>query len=135
MTECIFCNIIAGIVPSYMLFEDDDFCVFLDAFPAVSGHTLIVPKVHIQDIFGMPGDVAQRLMPLAVKTANRLKMVLACDGLNMVQNNGAVAGQAVFHFHMHLLPRIAGDGHRVPWRTHPIDASSAKILVEKLSWT
>lgn len=103
--NCIFCKIIAGEIPSNTIYEDDDFKVILDVSPASKGHALILPKNHVADIFTIDEDVAAKAMKLAKKLATHMKEVLHCDGFNILQNNGEVAGQTVFHFHMHLIPR------------------------------
>ena len=103
--NCIFCKIIAGEIPSNTIYEDDDFKVILDVSPASKGHALILPKNHLADIFTIDEDVAAKAMKLAKKLATHMKEVLHCDGFNILQNNGEVAGQTVFHFHMHLIPR------------------------------
>ena len=103
--NCILCKIIAGEIPSNTIYEDDDFKVILDVSPASKGHALILPKNHVADIFTIDEDVAAKAMKLAKKLATHMKEVLHCDGFNILQNNGEVAGQTVFHFHMHLIPR------------------------------
>ena len=103
--NCIFCKIIAGEIPSNTIYEDNDFKVILDVSPASKGHALILPKNHVADIFTIDEDVAAKAMKLAKKLATHMKEVLHCDGFNILQNNGEVAGQTVFHFHMHLIPR------------------------------
>lgn len=86
------------------------FKVILDRFPAAPGHALIIPKEHYKDIFELPEEVAQALYPLAKEMATRIKLAVDAEGMNIVQNNGEVAGQSVYHFHLHLVPRKAGDG-------------------------
>ena len=105
MADCIFCKIIAGEIPSYTIHEDEEFKVFLDVNPASKGHALIVPKTHYADIYDIDEDVAARAMKLAKKLATRMTEVLGCEGFNLMQNNNEAAGQTVFHFHMHLIPR------------------------------
>ena len=103
--NCIFCKIIGGEIPSRTIYEDDHFKVILDAGPAARGHALILPKEHYADIYEIPEELAGEAMKLAKKLATHMTAVLNCDGFNLVQNNGVVAGQTVFHFHMHLIPR------------------------------
>ena len=109
MSECIFCRIANGEIPSATLYEDDDFRVILDLGPASKGHALILPKSHAANIYELPDELAGKAMVLAKKMAGRMTEALECDGFNIVQNNGEVAGQTVFHFHMHLIPRYEGD--------------------------
>lgn len=105
MADCIFCKIIAGEIPSYTIYEDDDFRVFLDVNPASKGHALIVPKVHYANLYDIDEEVVAKAMKLAKKLAIRMTDVLGCDGFNILQNNNEAAGQTVFHFHIHLIPR------------------------------
>lgn len=103
--ECIFCKIIAGEIPSNTIYEDEAFKVILDLAPAAKGHALILPKEHYADIYEIDEEVAGRAMKLAKKLAIHMTKVLGCDGFNILQNNREAAGQTVFHFHMHLIPR------------------------------
>ncbi len=103
--NCIFCKIIAGTIPSNTIYEDEDFKVILDASPASKGHALILPKEHCADIYEISEEAAGKAMKLAKKLAMHMTEVLGCDGFNILQNNHEVAGQTVFHFHIHLIPR------------------------------
>ena len=107
--DCIFCKIIKGEIPSFIVYEDDTFKVILDRFPATPGHALIIPKVHADDIFDLPEETAAKLYPLAKKIAAKIKEAVGAEGINIVQNNGEVAGQSVHHFHLHIIPRKSGD--------------------------
>ena len=93
--NCIFCKIVAGEIPSRTLFEDEDFMVMLDVGPAAKGHALIVPKSHYTDIYELPSELAGEAMKLAKRMATHMTTVLNCDGFNILQNNGEVAGQTV----------------------------------------
>ena len=104
MDNCIFCKIANGEIPSATLYEDEEFRVILDLGPASKGHALILPKVHAADIYELPEETAGKAMILAKYMAEKMKDALHCDGFNIVQNNGEIAGQTVFHFHMHLIP-------------------------------
>ena len=108
--DCIFCKIIKGDIPSFTIYEDELFKVILDRFPARPGHALIIPKMHYKDIFELPQEVAEALYPLAKEMAIKIREAVGAEGMNIVQNNGEVAGQSVYHFHLHLVPRNAGDG-------------------------
>lgn len=103
--NCIFCKIICGEIPSRTIYEDADFKVILDASPASKGHALILPKEHCANVYEIREDLLAKAAKLAKKLAVHMSEVLACDGINLLQNNGEVAGQTVFHFHMHLIPR------------------------------
>lgn len=114
--KCIFCKIANGEIPSKTLYEDDRFRVILDLGPATRGHALILPKEHYADLYELPEETAAELMKVAKKMAARMKERLGCAGLNLVQNNGDLAGQTVFHFHMHMIPRYQGDGQKIGWK-------------------
>lgn len=103
--NCIFCKIIGGEIPSNTIYEDDTFKVILDVNPASMGHALILPKQHYANLYEIDEEVAADAMRLAKKLATHMTEVLGCDGFNILQNNGVVAGQTVFHFHIHLIPR------------------------------
>ena len=113
--DCIFCKIAAGEIPSATLYEDEDFRVILDLGPAASGHALILPKAHYADLCEIPEELAAKAMILAKKIVSAGRKALRCDGYNIVQNNGEAAGQTVFHFHIHVIPRYTGDNAGVTW--------------------
>lgn len=108
--NCIFCKIIAGEIPSHTLYEDEQFKVILDVGPATKGHALILPKDHYANLYELPEETAADAMKLTKKMMITMTEKLKCDGFNVIQNNGEVAGQTVFHFHMHLIPRYKNDG-------------------------
>lgn len=114
--NCIFCKIANGEIPSATLYEDEDFRVILDLGPASRGHSLILPKKHAANLFELPDETAAKVLTIAKKVGNVLKEGLHADGLNLVQNNGEAAGQTVFHFHMHIIPRYAEDTVNVKWK-------------------
>jgi len=129
MSDCIYCKIIAGEVPSYCIYEDDLFKVLLDIYPSTVGHTLIIPKEHAANIFELGERQAAALMPLAKKIAIALKNLLNCDGMNILQNNGETAGQTINHYHMHLIPRYKDDGVIMEWAVqNPTPEDFKKIL-------
>lgn len=113
--DCIFCKIANGEIPSKTLYEDENFRVILDLGPATKGHALILPKEHAADLYELPEKTAAEVLVLAKKMAVKMTEKLHCDGLNLVQNNGEVAGQTVKHFHIHIIPRYADDGQIIHW--------------------
>ena len=113
--DCIFCKIANGEIPSTTLYEDEDFRVILDLGPATRGHALLLPKNHFANLFELDDETAQKAILVAKKMAGKMKDALGADGFNLVQNNGEVAGQTVFHFHMHLIPRYKEDGQKIGW--------------------
>ena len=108
-SNCIFCKIANGEIPSRTLYEDEDFRVIMDLAPATKGHSLILPKEHYKNIYEIADDTAAKVLPLAKKMATLMTDKLGADGFNIVQNNNEVAGQTVFHFHVHLIPRYNDD--------------------------
>ena len=115
---CIFCKILEGSIPSFVIYEDEKFKVILDRFPASKGHCLILPKNHYKDIFELPEEEAMALYPLTKKIATLLTKSLGAAGINIVQNNGIIAGQTIYHFHLHLVPRYEEDGVILNQTTH-----------------
>lgn len=111
--NCIFCKIIKGELPSYKIYEDDNFIAILDKFPISYGHLLIISKHHHENILDMPEEFASALYPVAKKLAKAVKEAVDADGINIVQNNGKAAQQAVMHFHLHVIPRKTEDGVRL----------------------
>ncbi len=132
MTEnCIFCKIAAGEIPSAVLFEDEDFRVILDVGPAAKGHMLVLPKQHFANLYEMPDELAGKAFILAKKMARKMKKALNCDGINVLQNNGEAAGQTVFHFHIHLIPRYRNDMLKIGWKPGELTQSDKAELLKK----
>lgn len=123
--NCIFCKIAGGEIPSATVYEDSDFRVILDLGPASRGHALILPKEHYKDLCELDESVAAKVLPLAGKVGAAMKEVLGCSGFNVVQNNGETAGQTVFHFHVHIIPRYEGGPAMVTWT--PGNAESTEL--------
>lgn len=131
--DCIFCKLANGIIPTNSIYEDDDFNVILDAAPATKGHALILPKEHADNLYELSDETAEKVLVLAKKLAKNMQEKLGCDGLNLVQNNGTVAGQTVFHFHMHLIPRYKNDGQEILWDPTEPDAETQKKIRDLLA--
>lgn len=112
---CIFCKIANGEIPSKTIYEDEEFRIILDLGPATKGHALILPKEHYADLFQLPEETAKKAIVLAKKLGSQMVDKLHADGFNLVQNNGEAAGQTVFHFHMHLIPRYKDDNQKIGW--------------------
>ncbi|NBH82769.1 HIT family protein [bacterium C-53] len=113
--DCIFCKLANNVYPTNSIYEDDLFNVILDAGPASKGHALVIPKEHYANLYEMPDDLLQKAIVLAKKMAVRMTDKLNCDGFNLVQNNGETAGQTVFHFHIHLIPRYKEGSPMIHW--------------------
>ena len=138
MENCIFCKIANGEIPAATLYEDENFRVILDLGPASKGHALILPKSHAANIYELSDEMAAKAMILAKKMATAMTAALKCDGFNIVQNNGECAGQTVFHFHMHLIPRYEGDNAFPMWNagelTDEVRDEVLKKVKEKDTW-
>lgn len=126
--DCIFCKIAKGSIPSATIYEDRLFRVMMDINPATKGHCLIIPKEHFDNIYELDGETAGRLFSLATCIARALRDALGCEGLNVVQNNGLIAGQTVYHFHLHLIPRYEGDGVKMSWTPHKSDPKELEVI-------
>ena len=132
--NCIFCKLANKDIPTNIIYEDDRFTVILDASPATKGHALILPKNHAANIYELPDEDAAAVFVLAKKLATKMTEILHCDGFNIVQNNGEVAGQTVFHFHMHLIPRYLNDGNedKLTWNHTDLSADEIAEIAAKL---
>lgn len=130
--NCIFCKIINKEIPSTRLYEDDDFVIILDVGPASFGHVLILPKDHYENLYGMPEEQLKKAICLAKEFGEKLVKALHADGLNLVQNNGVAAGQTVYHFHMHLIPRYENDGVGELWTPGSLSDEQRQEIIEKL---
>ena len=130
--NCIFCKIAAGEIPSATLYEDDDFRVILDIEPASKGHALIIPKEHYANLYELDDEVAAKAMVLAKKMITKLTDILECDGYNVLQNNGPAAGQTVFHFHMHLVPRYKNDNVKIGWKLGKLTDNVKEEILNKI---
>ncbi|GFI61459.1 protein hit [Clostridiales bacterium] len=132
MDNCIFCKIIDGEIPSATIYEDDEFKVILDRFPGNVGHALILPKKHYSDIFEIDEDIAGRLFKLAVRVAKHIKVTLGLEAINLVQNNGSLAGQTVHHFHLHIIPRYKDDTVNIKWEQLELSNEQIAEIQNKL---
>lgn len=130
--NCIFCKIANGEIPSATLYEDEEFRVILDLGPATKGHALILPKEHYANLYEIDEEVAAKAFKLAKKMVTKLTEVLGCDGYNVVQNNGEAAGQTVFHFHMHLIPRYKNDKCGLTWKAGKLTDEVRDEILAKL---
>lgn len=129
--NCIFCNLANGVFDTNTLYEDEDFRVIFDASPASKGHVLILPKEHCANIFELSEEMAAKVFVLAKKIAAVLKEVTGCAGINIIQNNGEEAGQSVFHFHMHIIPRYEGGDSMILWNPSEADQTEIDEIIEK----
>ena len=130
--NCIFCKLAGGEIPTATLYEDEDFRVILDANPAAKGHALIIPKEHYANLYELDDELAGKVLVLAKKMITKLTDILGCDGYNIVQNNGEAAGQTVFHFHMHLIPRFKDGGVGVTWKMGELTEEDKNDILSKM---
>lgn len=131
--DCIFCKIANGEIPSRTIYEDGDFRIILDLVPATRGHALLLPKSHYADLFELPENLAGKAMMLAKKTAAVMRNKLSCDGFNLVQNNGESAGQTIFHFHLHLIPRYKDDGQNILWKPGTVSGEELDAVRKQIT--
>jgi len=132
--NCIFCKLANGDIPTNSIYEDEDFNVILDNSPASKGHALILPKNHFANIYEIDEETLAKVSKLAKKIITHETEVLKCEGYNVVQNNGEVAGQTVFHYHMHLIPRYAVDDNSGvgEWNHMEFDSDEMKTICETM---
>jgi len=127
-TDCIFCKIITGDIPSKKIYEDDQHIAFLDIFPAGRGHSLVIPKQHFADIHSMSAEVYGGMAIVAKKVADFLQGKLHSEGTTIFQMNKEAGWQTVFHAHMHVIPRWSNDGLHKPWDMAPADSAELDAL-------
>lgn len=136
MTDCIFCKLINGEIPSAKIYEDEHVFAFMDIMPLTKGHILVIPKEHKESIYDLSEEQAANLFKVVPRLASALKDSYHPAGMNLLNNNGAPAGQSVFHFHLHLIPRYdETDGFKASWRTKEKDFPIERIqqLAQELS--
>ncbi|GAE35679.1 HIT family protein [Halalkalibacter akibai] len=123
--NCIFCKIVDGDIPASKIYEDEHVLAFLDISQVTKGHTLVIPKNHHKDLFELPEETIKNVYAVIPKLASAIKQTYEAEGLNLVNNNGELAGQTVFHYHVHLIPRYGkGDGFGAVWKDHSAEYKS-----------
>ena len=136
MSDCIFCKIIKGEIPSFKVFENDKVFCFLDINPLTKGHILVIPKNHYKDIFDIPEDDLKGIISIAKRLAGIVKEKLGAEGVNLVNASGETAEQSVFHFHLHIVPRYKDDNLKMnKWwqsKSYKADFEELKKLAEKI---
>lgn len=120
VTSCIFCSIIQGDAPSVRVYSDNEFIALMDKYPVNYGHTLLVPKVHYNDLLSMPIDLVGRMYCLAANLAKAILISIKADGFNLGQNNGRAANQIVPHVHVHIIPRYSYDSPNGNWPSRKV---------------
>ncbi|WP_404449106.1 HIT family protein [Sutcliffiella horikoshii] len=128
MSDCIFCKIINGDIPAAKVYEDEHVLAFLDISQVTKGHTLVIPKVHKENIYELTPEIAENLFKVVPKISNSIKEKFQPIGLNLLNNNGEAAGQSVFHYHLHILPRYGkGDGFGAVWKSNQSDYTTQDL--------
>ncbi len=135
MSDCIFCKIVSGEFASATIYENEEFKVILDRFPGNEGHVLILAKNHVANIFEIDPDQAGRLFKLASIVAKEMQKRLGFTHMNVMQNNGTIAGQSVFHFHLHLIPRYENDGITIAYKPLELSDEQIETMRKKLEMT
>lgn len=115
MDNCIFCKIVAGTIPASIVYQDALTIAFMDIGAVNPGHVLVAAKPHVENVFGLDDELAAAVFRTTARVARAVREAFALEGMNLFQANGPVAGQTVFHFHVHVLPRRAGDGMELVW--------------------
>lgn len=135
-SDCVFCGIVAGSIPSTKVYEDERTYAFMDIAPATDGHLLVVPKSHAKNLLEIPADDLAAIVGVGQKLAHRVVEVLGADGVNLLNSCGEKAWQTVFHFHLHVIPRYADgakDQMKLPWVPAPGDLDAIRATGERLA--
>ena len=130
--DCIFCKLANGDIPTNALYEDDIVKAIFDLSPATKGHIIILTKEHFDNLYSIDEETAAHIFKVAAKLAKAAKAALKCNGMNILQNNEEIAGQTVFHFHMHIIPRYVGDNVKFSWNQGKISEDEIKDLKKKI---
>jgi histidine triad (HIT) family protein len=133
MSDCIFCKIVEGSIPSHKVFEDEYCYAFLDIFPANRGHTLVIPKKHVKDIHEADAETYSRVASTAKSVADLLQTQLGSEGTTVFQMSREAGWQTVFHLHMHVIPRWESDGLHKPWDIAPATESDLLEVLQQIT--
>jgi len=131
MTDCLFCKIASGEVPSFKIYEDDVVYAFLDINPVNLGHALVIPKKHHKNLYDLPDETLSHMARETKKLAAAIKEAVSADGINIMMNNDPAAGQIIFHAHVHIIPRFEGDGYK-HWKGLELSEEKIKKSAEKI---
>ena len=130
--ECIFCRIVAGELPSERVDEDEHTVAFMDVNPGTRGHALVVPRNHSRNLYEIGDDDLAHTALAAQRLARRMRDRLECEGVNLINSCEPAAWQTVFHFHVHVIPRVSGDPLRLPWTPASADADELAAVAAQL---
>lgn len=129
---CIFCKIVSGEIPSYKVYEDDNFLAFLDISQATYGHTLVIPKKHYANLLEMPNELLSKMFIIVKNISEKLTKATQCEGFNILNNNGEAAGQTIHHFHVHIIPRYSNDNLEIKFYDNKLTPDQFNDLVNKI---
>jgi len=130
--DCVFCRIVSGELPAHRLYEDERVLAFLDIQPGTPGHSLVISKAHAATFLELAAEDRAAVFAAAQRLARALLAATGAEGFNLHQSNGSVAGQVVPHFHLHILPRRAGDSLRGPWQPGSAPAAELAALAAQV---
>lgn len=130
---CVFCKIINGEIPSYKVYEDEDVLAILDISQATLGHTLVMPKIHTQNLFDASSETIKKVFEVVGMLSKKIKTNLNCDGINVLNNNGEMAGQTVQHLHIHIIPRYSNDSFNIHFPNNSLSIDEFTSLLKKIN--
>ena len=130
--ECVFCKIIRGEIPSVKLYEDERTYAFMDINPLSSGHSLVIPKHHAENIYVTPPHASGAAMATLSKVSAAINRAVKPEGINILQANGPGAQQSVFHIHFHIIPRSTNDGLTMNWALLPGDIDEINVVAQRI---
>jgi histidine triad (HIT) family protein len=133
MENCIFCRIIVGEIPSATVYENENYKAIMDIEPAAKGHVILLVKKHYANLFELGDEAAPEMISTVRKVAKAIQEEFGCDGINLLQNNGEAAGQSVFHFHIHVIPRYKDDHMNIPWTHCKYEEGEAESIAARLA--
>ena len=129
---CVFCEIVKGNIPSYKVYEDDMCIAILDISQATIGHTLVIPKKHFKNIFELDEETAMHLFKVVTNLSKKISKALNVDNMNILNNNGTLAGQSVDHFHIHIIPRYEKDNLEIKFSSNKLSPEEFNNLLNKI---
>lgn len=133
--SCVFCSVVHGLSPAYLVHEDEDTVAFLDVNPATEGHTLVVPRQHAEDVWSIDSDGFVAVARATHAVAAHIRERLRPDGVTLFQANRRAGWQDVFHLHVHVVPRYEGDDLVRPWKKSPDRRARLPTVIERLGGT
>jgi histidine triad (HIT) family protein len=131
-SDCIFCKVLAGDIPSEVVDSDERTVAVMDINPATRGHVVVITREHAENLFDVSDEDLLAVMQMARRVAERMKQTLEPGGFNILHNIGRVAWQSIFHFHLHVIPRYEDDPLQLPWMPAPGDPAALASIAETL---